>query len=92
MQTTSTERRKGPRFKGNLDVEFEKGTGVTRDFSASGVYFETDQPFTLAQPIEFVMNLEHSGLAPLVQVRCLGEIVRVEPMGDKTGVAVAIIS
>jgi hypothetical protein len=92
METALLERRKDHRFKGKLDLEFQKGTGVTRDFSASGVYFETDQSFTLAEPIEFFLNLEHSGLGPLVRFRCLGEVVRVEPAGEKTCVAVAISS
>jgi hypothetical protein len=87
-----SERRKATRFKGNLPVEFDKGKGVTRDFSTSGVYFVADQSFAPAEPIEFVMNLEHSGLAPLVRVRFVGEIVRVEPAGEKTGVAVAVSS
>lgn len=73
-------------------MELEKGTGLTRDFSTSGIYFETDQSFSLAEPIEFFMNLEHTDLVPQARVRCLGEVVRVEPMGEKTGVAVAIHS
>jgi hypothetical protein len=87
-----SERRKATRFKGKIPIELRNGTGVTRDFSTSGVYFETDQSFAPAEPIEFFMDLEHSGLAPLVRVRCLGEIVRVEAAGEKTGVAVAISS
>jgi hypothetical protein len=86
------ERRKATRFKGHLPVEFDKGRGVTRDFSASGVYFETDESFAPAEPIEFIMNLEHSGLAPLVRVHFVGEIVRVESAGKKTGVAVVVSS
>jgi hypothetical protein len=86
------ERRKATRFKGKIPIGLRNGTGVTRDFSTSGVYFVTDQSFAPADPIEFFMNLEHSGLAPLVRVRCLGEVVRVKPAGEKTGVAVAISS
>jgi hypothetical protein len=86
------ERRKATRFKGHLPVEFEKGTGVTRDFSTSGVYFETDRPFSPAEPIEFFLTLEHTDLGAKIRVRCFGEVVRVEPAGEKTGVAVAITS
>jgi hypothetical protein len=86
------ERRKSTRFQVKLSVEFEKGTGVTRDFSSSGVYFETDQSFSLADQLEFFMHLEHSDLGPQTRVRCRGRVVRVEPMGERMGVAVAINS
>ena len=86
------ERRKSTRFQGELPVEFEKGIGVTRDFSALGVFFETDQSFFPADPLEFFLNLEHSDLGPQTRVRCRGEVVRVEPMGERMGVAVAISS
>jgi len=92
METTFLERRKEYRFRGALDVELEKGSGITHDLSASGVYFVTDQSFAPAEPIEFFLNLEHSDLGPLVRVRCLGEIVRVNSMGKRMGVAVAVSS
>jgi hypothetical protein len=92
MDASFQEKRKAPRFQGQLDVELEKGTGVTRDFSTSGVYFETNRSFSPKDPIEFFMNLEHTDLVPQACVRCLGEVVRVEPMEEKTGVAVAIHS
>jgi hypothetical protein len=92
MDASFQERRKAPRFQGRLDVELDKGTGVTRDFSTSGVYFETDRSFSPADPIEFFMNLEHTDLVPQACVRCRGEVVRVELMDEKTGVAVAIHS
>lgn len=69
-----------------------KGMGAARDFSTSGIYFESDQLFSPAEPIELSMNLEHTELGPQACVRCHGEVVRVEPMGEKTGVAVAIRS
>jgi hypothetical protein len=86
------ERRKANRFQGKVPVEFEKGTGVTRDFSSSGIYFETDQAFSPAEPFDFLMNLEHTDLGPRARVRCRGEIVRVEPIGKRTGIAVTISS
>jgi hypothetical protein len=86
------ERRKETRFRGKIPLILKKGTGVTRDFSTSGVYFETGQSFSTGEPIEFCVILEHSGLEPKVRLRCLGEIMRVEPMREKTGVAAAIKS
>lgn len=92
MDASFQERRKAPRFQGRLDVELETGKGATRDFSTSGIYFEADRPFSTAEPIEFSMNLEHTELGPQARVRCHGEVVRVEPMGERRGVAVAICS
>jgi hypothetical protein len=92
MDASFQEKRKAPRFQGRLDVELETGTGATRDFSTSGIYFEVDRSFSPAEPIEFFLNLEHTDLGPQVPVRCHGEVVRVEPMGEKMGVAVAISS
>jgi hypothetical protein len=86
------ERRKAVRFTGQLPMELKQGTGMTRNFSTSGIYFETDQSLSHLEPIEFFLILEHTGLGPQVRVHCYGEIVRVEPGGEKTRIAVAIHS
>jgi len=75
-----------------MTVELKNGTGIARDFSASGIYFETDQSFLPGEPIEFVMLLENSYLGQLVRVRCWGKVTRVEQNGGKTGIAAAIAS
>jgi hypothetical protein len=86
------ERRSTPRFKGNLPLEVGKGRGMTRDFSAQGVYFETDQPLSVGEVIQFAIPIEHSDLAHPFHIRCQGEVLRVEPTGEKVGVAVTIHS
>jgi len=73
-------------------VELASGKGVTRDFSGSGIFFETDRSFTPGQPIEFTLVLEHIDPKRPVRVTCKGEIVRVEKSGQKIGVAAAISS
>jgi hypothetical protein len=72
-------------------VEWEGGTGVTRDFNALGVYFETNPP-PVGGSVEFCMELDQAGLSEPHRVRFQGEIVRVEPNSSKTGIAVAIHS
>ena len=84
------ERRRLDRFRGGISVELENGTGTARDFSASGICFETDQVFSPGEPIEFVMLLENSFLGELVRVRCWGKVLRIERIGEKTAVAAAI--
>jgi hypothetical protein len=73
-------------------VQWEGGEGLTRDFSTSGVYFETDQPFLPGHPIDFALILEHADPEAPVRVQCRGEVVRVEASGQGMGVAVAIRS
>ncbi len=83
------ERRQVTRFIIALPVEFENGTGITRDVSASGVFFETERPFALGERV--CLTLVLGGTPPNVKVRlqCQGEVVRVEQLGGKVGVAVA---
>ena len=71
-----------------MPVDLGTTTGVTRDVSASGVFFETDVPYTLGNEISFAMDLETAG--GKMVLRCRGEIVRVKPGDGKVGVAVKI--
>ena len=86
------EKPRAPRYKAKVPVEFESGKGLTRDFSASGIYFEADRSFSLGQPIEFTIFLEHIDPTGPVRVKCQGEIVRVEEKGKRIGVAATINS
>ena len=86
------EQRKETRYRGMLPVETEGTRGLTRDFSTSGVFFETDKSFTPGQIIEFSINLEHVDLSGPLRLKCVGEIVRVEENGQKIGVAASISS
>lgn len=83
------EKRKAERFRGEIPIELPQGRGVTRDCSTDGVYFVTDQAFSVGETIEFVMRLDHSGVGYPLRLRCLGEVKRVEKKSMKTGVAVA---
>lgn len=88
----ASEQRREPRYQGKLPVQFESGKGITRDFSGSGVFFETDRSFTPGQLIELTLVLEHIDPEHPVQLKCLGKIIRVEESGQKIGVAAAINS
>lgn len=85
-----TEKRRATRHRGALPVEIKGSKGVTRDFSDSGIFFETDKSFTAGQTIEFTIVLEHVDPNRPVHLKCKGEIVRVEESGQKIGVAAAI--
>jgi len=85
-------RREAERIAVELPVEMEKGQGVTRDVSASGVFFETALIFSLGDVIDFSLVLEHADSAGPLRVQCHGRVVRVEQCGGKAGVAVAVTS
>lgn len=66
------------------------GHGVTRDISASGLYFETDQ----AQLAGSLLDLEFTLDGPVDTFRFLakGRVVRHELIGNKHGVALQLIA
>lgn len=82
--------RKSVRHKGEILLQVKQGTGFTRDFSTSGLYFVTDQPVSTGESLELVMLLDHQSQGQRVRVRCQADVVRVEPNSGKSGVAVAI--
>ena len=82
--------RNSVRFKGKIPLEVKHGTGLTRDFSTSGLYFFTDQPVSMGETLELVMLLDHQNQGERVRLRCQADVVRIEPDLDKLGVAVAI--
>jgi hypothetical protein len=83
--------RKDERFKTELPLKFEGGTGVVRNVSASGIYFVTDAALQEGQPVEFTLEFENFPSSPIA-VNCIARIVRVEQQGARTGVAAAISS
>jgi hypothetical protein len=87
-----SEKHRATRHRGATPVELKDGKGITRDFSSTGIFFETDKSFTQGQPINFTIVLENVDPDRPVRVKCRGEIVRVEESGQKIGVAVAISS
>lgn len=63
--------------------------GMTRDISASGVFFETDATFPLSSSVPFEVELDAPNGKFLLKY--FGEVVRIEPRGKRVGVAVRII-
>ena len=93
------ERRPMQRFALNLPLSVRSSTsgavssGFTQDLSARGVFFYTDLPLALEEPLEltFVMPSEIT-LAETMRVRCRGKVVRVTApeRGAAYGVAVRL--
>jgi hypothetical protein len=82
--------RRDPRVKATLAVNMDgRIAGVTKDVSASGVFFETDEDMADGSPIEF--TVEFDGPTGKFVLRCTGQVVRVERSGGKLGVAAKIL-
>jgi hypothetical protein len=65
--------------------------GFTRDVSFRGLYFLVDAVFEAGNDIEFVLTLpKEVTLSGDVNIRCFGQVVRVEPLNERRGVAARI--
>jgi hypothetical protein len=89
MTAVQPEKRKEQRIHTALPVFLETATGVTRDVSASGVFFWTDGACAFGEPISFAV--EFSRPAGRMTLKCRGDVVRTEPRDAMLGVAVSIV-
>ena len=85
------DKRREERISVTRAVRLGRQTGITRNISTSGVYFETDVDYALGSEIIFAIELDGSADRKLT-LRCRGMIVRVEHSSGKVGVAVNIIT
>ena len=84
---TKNHRKQNREFKKlPVKVHGDDAKAVTRDFSLSGVYFETGSFYQVGSMIKMTIDFD----SPRgMQLECEGTIVRVETHGsDKAGVAV----
>ena len=65
-------------------------TGMTRDISASGIYFETDSEPVGDSPLAFSVEFKNEVGAGMT-LRCRGQVLRVEHQGSRVGVAARIL-
>ena len=89
MNSSLKTKRKEERIPSENPVNLGNAKGLTRDISASGMYFETDASCALGNRINFTVEFDSPG-GKLV-LKCDGKIVRIEPRDGKIGVAVKII-
>ncbi len=98
--STGSERRTSRRFNMSLPlvVRFpDEGAPLdasaeTRDISFKGLYFTLDKSCKQGSPLEFVLTLPREiTMAGDVQIRCSGEVIRVdEKQTGKCGIAARI--
>ena len=70
-------------------VVLARGSGVTRNISTSGVFFEADVDYAVGSKIIFAIELDGPQVENLA-LRSRGEIVRIEHRAGKVGMAVKI--
>lgn len=88
LNPKSQEQRKEERVLVEHTVKITNTQDVTRDISASGVYFWLDITVALGETINFIIEIGRKGVNFIL--KCVGEIVRVESRDGKIGVAVKI--
>jgi hypothetical protein len=89
VATHAQEKRSRERVCTALPVRLDTATGVTRDVSASGIFFETDSPDAVGGLISLTVELDTPRGKRVL--RCQGDVVRIEPSNTRVGVAVKII-
>ena len=71
-----------------LPVDVGFAVGITRNISASGIFFEIDANYAVGSSISFSVKLDTP--SGHMNLKCRGEIVRIEPRDARVGVAVMI--
>ncbi len=88
----SGDRRRALRYSLELPVEIGHAQGCVRDFSASGVFVETDRPFAPGSPITFSLVLGRLSSGIALTLSGEGRVIRTERRRGKHGMAVEITS
>ena len=85
------EKRREERLTATRPVQLDRGTGVTRNVSTSGVFFETNEDYAEGSEISFAIELDGPQGGKLM-LRFRGEIVRVVRGSGKVGVAAKVVA
>ena len=93
MAEVRREKRGDERVNARLPVDLgSNAKGVTRNVSATSIYFETDSSmyFVPGKRISFSVELGVTGRDMRI-MKVLGEVLRVDAQGGRVGVAVKIV-
>jgi hypothetical protein len=81
------ERRRAQRYRLEAPVALQDGsTGMTRDISTEGIYFETERGHSIGDTVNLSVHLREAS------IQCEGRVVRLEQGEGKFGVAVDLTS
>ena len=84
------EQREVERISLEVPIRLGEYSGTTRDISGNGIYFYTNDTFTLDQSIQFSLELDYVVPGKLLQLDCHGQVVRIEYHNGQYGVAAKI--
>ncbi len=86
----SDEKRASQRIQVEVPIYIGHERAVTRDVSWAGIYFLTDQSFVEGGDLSFSLDLIYALPGKTIKLDCRGEVVRIEPLGEKFGIAAKI--
>ena len=83
------EQRADPREQLVLPLKLgEARLGMTRDISATGLYFEVHGDYVVQGTLDFELQLPE----PRMKFTAIGQVVRIEHSDGKTGIAVRLLN
>lgn len=88
--TNPTEKRASQRIQVEIPVYLGQEKAITRDVSWTGIYFLTDQTLDQGGSLNFSLDLNYALPGKAIKLDCQGEVIRIEQLGDKFGVAAKI--
>jgi hypothetical protein len=84
------ERRSAERFRVSLPVETDRGPGVTRDVSTSGLYLVTDRRLAAGDRLQLVVTLPDHDHSLRIRLSLNGKVTRVEDVEGAAGAGIAL--
>jgi hypothetical protein len=84
------EQRRADRFETGLPVCLEGAAGQAHNISAQGIYFETDARQEPGSLVNFTVEFTLYGRKH--RLLCEGKVVRVEPRGERVGIAARLLA
>ena len=78
------------RFDTGLPVTMDGAAGRTRNLSAHGIYLETAVQRRVGTLVDLTVEFTAHGRKQ--RLRCEGKVVRVEPRGERIGIAARLVA
>lgn len=88
--TTVARAQRSERYRTDLSTTVHGVTGVTDNISATGFYILQDEPCAIGSKIDFAVDLVTRHVK--LKLCCEGEVVRVDRVDNRFGIAIKIIS
>ena len=86
----ATSKRQEDRVASQFPIKLADWEGLTQNISASGVFFELEKNQVEGSKIEFTIQLQTPGGS--LDLVCQAEVVRVQELNGKYGIAAKIIN